>query len=40
MTIDCENETQFYDAIYALVKMGVGFKARPDQLAIYLSGEF
>jgi hypothetical protein len=40
MTIECENLTCFFNAIQRCVEMGVGFKARPDCLVIYLNGDF
>ena len=38
MKIECANHAEFYDAIHELVKLGLGFKARTDQLSIYLTG--
>ena len=40
MTIECENLACFFNAIQTCVERGLGFKARPDQLVIYLSGDF
>jgi hypothetical protein len=38
MTIRCETHVEFYDAIYELVKAGLGFNARTDELFIELTG--
>ena len=38
MTIECETHAQFYEVIYELVKQGLGFNAKKDELVIYLTG--
>ena len=38
MTIECANRLEFYDAIYELTKLGLGFKAKAADLSIRLTG--
>ena len=38
MTVRCATHDEFYDAIYELVKLGLGFNAKTDELSIYLTG--
>ena len=38
MSIEYENDHDFYTGIYKLVEMGLDFKARADQRIIYLEG--
>tara|TARA_Y100000401_G_C8320825_1_gene225144 strand:- start:2189 stop:2323 length:135 start_codon:yes stop_codon:yes gene_type:complete len=38
--IICEDLPSFYDAIHALIKRGLTFKAIESELTIYLTGGF